>query len=189
MSIGFILGNGISRRDIPFSNLKLKGMIYGCNAIYREYTPDVLVATDPGIGEYIQNSGYSKKHRFYTRKPIIGLGAQKTPHYSYSSGPNAIQVAIDDGCYLLYLVGFDMAPTTDNKFNNIYAGTEFYKPVDSIPTYSGNWISQIHSIASSNQKIGFIRVLGETSLRNSSLDLLKNYRTMELGKFMNMINT
>jgi hypothetical protein len=65
MSIGFILGNGISRRDIPFSNLKLKGMIYGCNAIYREYTPDVLVATDPGIGEYIQNSGYSKKHRFF----------------------------------------------------------------------------------------------------------------------------
>jgi len=40
----FCLGNGESRKDVNLSALKPHGKIYGCNALYRDFTPDVLVA-------------------------------------------------------------------------------------------------------------------------------------------------
>ena len=40
MDTAFIIGNGESRNIFPIKNLKNKGTIYGCNAIYRDY-PDL----------------------------------------------------------------------------------------------------------------------------------------------------
>jgi hypothetical protein len=37
MNTTFVIGNGESRRIFPIENLKGKGIIYGCNAIYRDY--------------------------------------------------------------------------------------------------------------------------------------------------------
>jgi hypothetical protein len=88
MTTAFVLGNGISRRDISPAVLALHGRVYGCNALYREHVPDVLVATDRPIAEHIQQSGYSQQHRFHTRKPLPGLGAREIPrpYYGFSSG-------------------------------------------------------------------------------------------------------
>ena len=36
MDTAFIIGNGESRNIFPIDNLKNKGIIYGCNAIYRD---------------------------------------------------------------------------------------------------------------------------------------------------------
>ena len=55
----FCLGNGESRKDVNIDALKPHGKIYGCNALYREYTPDVLVAVDQGITHEIYHSGYA----------------------------------------------------------------------------------------------------------------------------------
>lgn len=186
---GFVLGNGISRNDISVTLLKEHGKTYGCNALYRDAIPDVLVATDLLIAEHIQHTQYAIHNRFYTRRPIPGLGAEKVLYHRYSSGPNAVAIAIEDNCNPIYLLGFDMAPTLNNKFNNIYAGTEFYKLSESEPTYPGNWINQLHFIISKHPGKGFIRVLGETSARSTALDNLKNYKTMELIKFISMLNT
>ena len=46
MSVAFVLGNGLSRKPIPFDPLKKIGKVYACNAVYRQYTPDYLVAVD-----------------------------------------------------------------------------------------------------------------------------------------------
>jgi len=189
MSDAFVIGNGISRIGIPLQKLHYKGKLYGCNALYREYTPDVLVSTDQPIAEHIQRSGYSKNNRFYTRKPIIGLGGEVVPYYKYSSGPNAVAIAIQDNHHQIYLVGFDMSGTEDKKFNNVYAGTEFYKPFDSIPTYPGNWENQLYEILEKNQNSNIIRVVGNTSLVETKMDKLKNYSIIEMSKFLNMINT
>ena len=91
MTQAFVLGNGISRQGIDLYQLKQLGTVYGCNALYREFTPDVLVATDRPIATHIQQSGYSLTNKFYTRTPINGTGAlQLTEKYrGYSSGPNA----------------------------------------------------------------------------------------------------
>ena len=52
----FVLGNGPSRKNID--PLKLDGKVIGCNACYRDFTPDVICATDAGIMSDIIKSGY-----------------------------------------------------------------------------------------------------------------------------------
>ena len=52
----YVLGNGLSRKNINPS--QLKGTIIGCNACYRDFTPDVICATDAGIMSDIIESGY-----------------------------------------------------------------------------------------------------------------------------------
>jgi len=52
----FVLGNGPSRKNIDIS--KLDGTVIGCNACYRDFTPDVICATDAGIMGDIIESGY-----------------------------------------------------------------------------------------------------------------------------------
>ena len=54
--IGFAVGNGESRKDCDLNKLKELGPIYGCNALYRDFTPDLLIAGDgPMIREIRQN--------------------------------------------------------------------------------------------------------------------------------------
>ena len=52
----FVLGNGPSRKNIDPS--KLDGKIIGCNACYRDFTPDVICAIDAGIISEIIDSEY-----------------------------------------------------------------------------------------------------------------------------------
>jgi len=52
----FVLGNGPSRKNIDPS--ELQGTVIGCNACYRDFTPDVICATDAGIISDIIESGY-----------------------------------------------------------------------------------------------------------------------------------
>jgi hypothetical protein len=63
----FVLGNGRSRLGLNLNSLKTAGKVFGCNALYRDFTPDVLVATDPGISKEIELSGYPNNNIFYTR--------------------------------------------------------------------------------------------------------------------------
>ena len=95
----FVLGNGISRKHIEVDTLLKLGTVYGCNALYRTHTPHVLVSTDQPISTQIQESGYSAKNKFYTRRPINGLGAHRVPqpYFGFSSGPIATGIAAGDG--------------------------------------------------------------------------------------------
>lgn len=190
MTKAFVLGNGVSRQGILLSHLKEYGPIYACNAIYREFTPDVLVATDLPIATQIQESGYSTKNRFYTRKPKLHLGSRPIPqkYYGYSSGPVALALACMDGAKTVYLLGFDLGPNENNAFNNLYAGTEFYKPLNAMPTYTGNWIRQICNIVRDFPTVNFVRVLGKTSAQINDLDTLKQLKSLDINYFADRIN-
>jgi hypothetical protein len=63
----FLIGNGESRKGFDLNILKPFGRIYGCNAIYREFTPDVLVSVDHGIMHEIYHSGYCYKNETWFR--------------------------------------------------------------------------------------------------------------------------
>jgi len=54
----FCIGNGESRQSLDLRMFKPHGRIYGCNALYRDFTPDVLTAVDHGIMHEIYQSGY-----------------------------------------------------------------------------------------------------------------------------------
>ena len=170
--------------------MKLRGKIYGCNALYREFAPDALIATDKPIAEQIQKTGYALANKFYTRKPMAGQGGHPVPqqYYGYSSGPIAAAVACEDGARTIYLLGFDMGPDADQHFNNIYANTEFYKTTGSTPTFAGNWIKQICRIVTDYPQNQFYRIAGPTTARIAELDALQNLQHYALDSFVDRIN-
>tara|TARA_S200000501_G_scaffold243118_1_gene227650 strand:- start:207 stop:1166 length:960 start_codon:yes stop_codon:yes gene_type:complete len=63
----FCIGNGESRKGFDLDKLKPFGKIYGCNAIYRDYMPDVLTAVDHGIMHEIYHAGVAQKIPCYFR--------------------------------------------------------------------------------------------------------------------------
>jgi len=75
----FCIGNGESRKNFNLDLLKPHGKVYGCNALYREYTPDVLVSVDHGIMHEIYQSGYCYNNETWFRDWT------KVPDHMYES--------------------------------------------------------------------------------------------------------
>ena len=190
MSAGFILGNGCSRLVVDLNKLMDIGTVYGCNGLYRDFTPHCLVATDRPIADEIQNSGYALKNRFHTRKPILELGGKtlQKEYKGYSSGPNAAGLALVDGHSDIYLIGMDLG-TTNGMFNNIYAGTQYYKKELDPPTFAGNWVRQITQLCEKFESRQFYRVEGKESAYIKTFNNIPNMRILAMDKFLEMVNT
>ena len=189
MAAAFVLGNGISRQALDLNQLKTLGTTYGCNAIYREFEPDVLISTDTPISERIQFDSYSQTHVHYTRKPLPGSGSRRIAqqYFGFSSGPVAVAQAALDGAVAIYLVGFDMGPTRTGRFNNIYADTEFYKKSSASPTFTGNWVNQLKTIARDFPKTSFFRITGDTTAEIRDLLGVANLTHMSMQDFQNRV--
>lgn len=190
MTIAFVLGNGVSRAPVDLDALARCGPVYGCNALYREFTPHCLVATDRPIATEIQETGYSGRARFHTRRPIPGLGARPVPkaYYGNSSGPIAASLAALDGHHRIYLVGFDLGPSATGRFNNIYADTQHYKKASDHPTYTGNWARHLAAIARDFPRVEFVRVFGETTAVVADFASVPNMAILSLEHFLERIN-
>ncbi len=190
MTTAFVLGNGVSRKDIDLNSLQSHGKIYGCNALYRDFTPDVLVATDRPIATHIQQSGYSANNIFYTRRPLPELGARVVPkpYFGFSSGPIAVSLAALDQHSVIYMLGFDMGPSVTKTINNVYAGSDFYKPITAPPTFTGNWLKQLVTIIKDHKLTQFVRVTGPTTARVAELETLNNLQHLDLNMFLDRIN-
>ena len=134
----FCIGNGESRHKIDLHFLKKYGTIYGSNALYRDFTPDILLTCDPMMLEEIIESGYSKENKVYTTE--YGYGnihdiLKKIPKehkislmpfekiYPVNSGWESIRLAYhfhpEDQ---IYMIGFDLF----GDRNNMYDGTTGY---------------------------------------------------------------
>jgi hypothetical protein len=87
------------------------------------------------------------------------------------------------------MLGYDMAGTAANKFNNVYAGTEFYKAADAAPTFTGNWVRQLAAVARDFPRIEFVRVCGATTAEITELKNIDNFLHIDLKTFVHRINT
>lgn len=67
MSKLFVLGNGESRQSVNLDVLSFHGKVYGCNALYRDWTPDALICVDGGMMHEVYTSGYALKNKCYFR--------------------------------------------------------------------------------------------------------------------------
>lgn len=187
----FVLGNGVSRQPIEINLLLTLGDVYACNAVYRTHAVTALVATDRPIATEIQASGYSQKHRFYTRRPEPKSGALRVPqaYFGYSSGPIAASLACLDHHFRIYLLGFDLGPNAQGRFNNIFADTDHYKKRDSGPTFTGNWIKQLIKIARDFPTVQFVRVHGPTTAEVEAFVQASNISRLEITEFIERINS
>jgi hypothetical protein len=185
-----VLGNGRSRLMLDTNWLMALAPVYGCNALYRTHAPQVLVATDQHIAQEIQDSGYARLHRFYTRRPGPQSGALTVPrqYFGYSSGPIAVALAAVDRYDPIYLIGFDMGPDVHGRFNNVYAGTDYYKPVASEPTFTGNWVRQLIRIMADFPSTKFIRVQGAETADIAEFAPVRNLQHITQQQFRTSIN-
>lgn len=125
---GIVIGNGPSRKDFPLSKLQEIDIVtFGCNALYRDFIPDHLVAIDGKmIREIVESDAdFSKTKRYCTRKSkydFTFIHFQILQDYSKSSGMYALALALTAGCNPIYLLGIDLVPKA-----NLYAGTHNYK--------------------------------------------------------------
>ena len=61
----FVIGNGASRKNVNLDILKQHGKIIGCNALYRDFTPDHLFTNDCEVLHEIISSQYTNTNETY----------------------------------------------------------------------------------------------------------------------------
>jgi len=166
--IGFVIGNGESRKGFDLEQLRPLGTIYGCNALYRDFIPDVLVAVDEGMIKEIKDAidgGLFIKDFAYREKASNECGRILRTSYcsyedkGYAAGPTAVKLLCTrfPGIAEVYLIGFDIYSTNGSR-NNMYKGTKNYSKKDAQPVVPNNWIEKLARIFVSNSGTKFYRV-------------------------------
>lgn len=124
----FIIGNGPSRKDFDLEVLRNLGVIFGTNALYRDFEPDFLVAIDEPIILEIEASSFPKD-RFI----VPPLQEQYEPvefnpvRPRNNAGLCAMNEAIKRGFKDLVCLGMDFILREPSyNLGNIYANTECY---------------------------------------------------------------
>ena len=192
----FVIGNGTSRRSIDLHQLKRNkppdSKIYGCNALYREFEPDYLVAVDSKMVMEINRSGWQLHHEVWTNPNKAYKDFNKfnyfDPSLGWSTGPTTLNLASEESHNNqdIYILGFDYEGL-NNKVNNIYANTENYKTSDATASYHGNWARQTGIVIQKNPTKRYIRVaLERDSFLPDNLKVWGNLHHMTVQEFKDL---
>jgi len=188
---GFVIGNGTSRQCLDVCSLMTKGVTYGCNAQYREFEPNYLIAVDVKMVNEIIESGYHKKHQVWTN-PNKGIQTKHginffSPHKGWSSGPTALWFAAEQGHKRIYIFGFDYQGL-QGKFNNVYADTYNYKKQNDAATFHGNWLSQTERTLRDFKNTEFYRVINPGDFIPDQLGIqVRNLKTITYDEFNSLV--
>jgi len=169
-SIAFVLGNGESRRGIEINDLKEKGTVFACNAVYRTHRPHFLIAVDPKMvfeiaeTDYmVHNKVWSNFNAQYNKHPkILNHVNWFKPSLGWSSGPTALRMACEHGFKEIYILGFDYQGHNQGKrftLNNVFGDTRNYKKKNDEATFYGNWMNQTKRCLQDFKDVRFHRVI------------------------------
>ena len=180
-STAFVLGNGESRKGIDINDLKEKGTVFACNAVYRTHRPHFLVAVDPKMlleiaeTDYpVHNKVWSNFNAQYNKHPkILNHVNWFKPSLGWSSGPTALRMACEQGFKEIYILGFDYQGHNDGKrfkLNNIFGDSRNYKKRNDEATFYGNWMNQTKRCLQDFKDVQFHRVIPDGWFRPKDLD-------------------
>ena len=189
--ISFVLGNGTSRDGIDPIALQKLGKVYGCNALYRSFSPDYLIAVDTKMIVEINKAGYQKTNQVWTNPNKLYASMEGfnffQPSKGWSSGPTALWLASQHNYTTIYILGFDYKGNNSGKtFNNIYADTENYKRSNDTATYYGNWLRQTKNVIESNGRIKYVRVIAPDNFIPDELNKIANLTHITVDTFKKM---
>ena len=189
MNVAFVLGNGVSRQSIELEPLKSQGTVYGCNALYREFDPNYLVAVDIKMVLEIAEKRYQHKIPVWTNpnkaySKITGLN-YFNPSKGWSSGPTALWLASEHKNTEIYILGFDYQGigVNNQEVNNMYAGTLNYKRKEDRATYFGNWLKQTYTTIKSFNTNRYIRVVEDKGFIPKEFEKLTNLEHILIADF------
>ncbi len=168
-----VIGNGVSRQGFNlglvinhFGGLlkRSKLQTYGCNALYRDHSPDFLVVSgfDDGMVKEVANSGYCDTNVVYASASQI----QSYPGKFYlipqdpgwNAGSVAAYLAAFDGHTTVYLLGFDNYDTVGANYN-MYAGTANYQGQSSAQVDPKFFELTMLNVFETYPNVNFIRVM------------------------------
>lgn len=198
-----VIGNGISRTEFDLSFLlegrsyvganweRLKNTkrfyTYGCNALYRNWKTDFLIATGEGIIKELSESEYVDSNIVYannwtlTKYPNKFHFIPQDPHWN--SGAIAAYLAAFDGHKRIFLMGFDGIDNLSNN-SNVYAGTTNYPAVNET-ILEDYWIQSLNLVMETYSDTEFIRVAPTDSFRTPELWKYRlNFRTISFRQFV-----
>lgn len=141
MNTAIIVGNGKSRSNYDLKRTKSRDNhsgwrpVFGCNALYRDFYPDFLVAIDSDIILEIEKSDFPKtlcifppEEERYEPKELYGVSSYKQCPRS-NAGMVAMQQAIKQKFKKLICIGFDFLIVDEKQAtDNVFAGTNAYGP-------------------------------------------------------------
>jgi len=200
--VAFVLGNGQSRKGIDLNNLKEKGTVFACNAVYRTHQPHWLVAVDPKMmleiaeTDYVvHNKVYSNYNRQYEKhQKLLDHVTWSKPSLGWSSGPTALRLACEQGFKEIYTLGFDYqglaVDSNKNRFhlNNIYGDTRNYKRSNEQATFFGNWMNQTKKCLQDFKDVRFHRVIPTGWYQPKGLEWKDNIDHPSTDEFLEKFN-
>lgn len=160
---------------------------YGCNAIYRNYKPDFIVANGDGVVQEIAESTVDKSNVIYTNSKNLQKYPGKfvfTPQNpEVNAGATAAYMAAFDGHKKVYMLGFDGIDSPKNNYN-MFAGTPNYPAADHIINEE-YWVRSLSTVMSVYSDTEFIRVTPTTEFRQpEAWKYFLNYRQINFRKFV-----
>jgi len=132
--VGFAIGNGMSREGWDLEQLRGHGTIVGCNWLYRDFSPDIIVALDAEPRREIAKIPYPEQRTWKwmtweknkAHLQLEGERAFPVIEINRRTGKNSGIVAVSYlskklRCDKVYLVGFDFFRIhPGDKQNDIY---------------------------------------------------------------------
>ena len=190
-----VIGNGASRAGFDLSLIKNhKGGLlaagalqsYGCNALYRDFAPNFLVAGGDDMLKEIAESGYTNDHIVYANANAIldypGKYYLIPQDPSWNTGSIATYLACFDGHKTVYLAGFDGIDSVNDGYN-VYAGTQSY----SSPSYGYSeefWTQAMLQVFNTYNDVDFVRVAPTADFRMPELwKYVVNLRQITYNEF------
>lgn len=121
----FLLGNGSSRKDFDLERLRPYGTILGCNAIFRDFIPDILLAIDAKMLREIKDAKCTSEDNMCIIPKSRGVAVP----YTYKWQAEKFNTS---GCFGMHVIGKLMEAKycymlgMDCFAGNIYVGTPNY---------------------------------------------------------------
>lgn len=196
---GFVIGNGESRKGFDLNSLSGKGPIFGCNALYRDFEPDVLCALDHKVLLELSNNEYKgvigKLNKTFSQ---ANLGAV---YLEFLNVPRGKGVAWYSGIFAtwllastaplfdielkrIFLIGFDLY---DSKTNNVYKNSNNYERMGMNDKIQFENFKNL--IFTKFPEITFLRVVKDPSVSTLPdewilLDNIRNISYTDLGGYL-----
>jgi len=192
------IGNGESRLTLDLFHIgRHKGGLfganrlqsYGCNALYRDFTPDFLIATGDEIIKEITDSGYCADNIVYTNADSVlkypGKFYLVPQNIPYDAGALAVYLACFDGHKKIFLMGYDnYYGNNGDIMNNVYKDTACY-PAGHLKDNGVFFEISLCEVMKTYNDVEFVRVMPQESHDiPASWNPLPNFRQITYNDFI-----
>lgn len=196
-SIAHVIGNSKSRKDFDLNLLtgqtggadgvRSVGQTYGCNLLYKDFSPDFLICINKSICADIAETNYAKENIVYSSVKNI-MTNEGNFHlypqlYTANAGTLALRLACADGHKKIFLLGMT---TYNQPDDNIYYGQhDVYKDVN-IEGTNDKFISDCCKVFLTYDDVEFYYIAKDIGLMPEAYSWVPNVQEISVLQYYNL---